>query len=96
MKLARDKTYYLPFIFYTIANLLHLFFTYLSLSGSGERGVLAICVFILFHIPFIYLGVIPTIVFLITIRKEWRVVLLTLGAALVYVLQIFLFYYGIS
>ncbi len=93
---VRDKTYYIPAVIFTAANLLHLFFTYLSLSGTDVRGVLAICIFVLFHAPFVYIGIIPTIIFLITIRKAKRAVLATLITEGLYILQIYLFYLGMS
>ncbi len=93
---VRDKTYYIPSVIFTAANLLHLFFTYLSLSGTDVRGVLAICVFVLFHAPFVYIGIIPTVIFLITIRKAKRAVIATLITEGLYALQIFLFYFGMT
>ena len=93
---VKDKTYYIPAVIFAAANLLHLFFTYLSLSGEPVEGALAICVFVLFHASFVYLGIIPTIVFLITIRKAKRAVLATLIFAGIYVLQIYLFYLGMT
>ena len=93
-KRRADGTYFLPCIFYGIANILHLFFTYVSLTGDA-RGVLAICVFILFHAPLVYL-LIPTVVFLVTIRRAPSAVIATLISLGIYLLQIFLFYHGMT
>ncbi|MBQ7374862.1 MAG: hypothetical protein IJW61_02695 [Clostridia bacterium] len=88
-----DGTYYIPFIILLIANILHGFFTYLSITGEGQ-GVLAILVCILFHAPLAYL-IIPLTVFLITIRRSPRAVILTIASVLVYVAQILIFYIAI-
>ena len=93
-KRRTDGTYFLPCIFYGAANLLHLFFTYTSLTGDA-RGVLAIIVCILFHAPLVW-ALIPTRVFLVTIRRAPGAVVATLISMGAYVLQIFLFYYGMT
>ncbi len=89
-----DGTYFIPCILFLIANILHSYFTYVSLTGDA-RGVLAMLVFILFHATLPW-AIIPLVIFLITIRRSPSAVIATLISVGIYVFQIFLFYHGMT